>query len=93
MSITKKEVAHVANLARLELSEQELEKYSKEIDKILTWIDQLSEVDTSDVKHEDHTPVLLMHADVVTEENMQSAVLANAPEKEYGYFSVKKVIE
>ncbi len=49
MAISKKEVQHVALLARLDLSEQELEKFTGELSKILEFVSQLDKVDTTDV--------------------------------------------
>lgn len=50
MKISKKEIDHIAHLARLELSEDELKKYSQELSTILDYIGMLNEVDTKDVE-------------------------------------------
>ena len=47
MKLTKEEIQHIANLARLDLSNKELETYGSQLSDILTYIDQLKEVDTS----------------------------------------------
>lgn len=50
MKLTKKEVDHIANLARLELTEVELKKYSEQLSKILGYIELLNEVDTTNIE-------------------------------------------
>lgn len=49
MSITKKDVQHLANLVRLDLSEAEIEKYQKQLAEVLNYVDQLRKVQTKDV--------------------------------------------
>jgi len=48
--ITKKQVEHIANLARLKFSEKEKEKFSKELSQILDFVEKLNEVDTSKIE-------------------------------------------
>ena len=50
MKITKKEVRYIARLANLELSEEAITQYSKDMEEILTYVDKLNELDTSDVE-------------------------------------------
>ncbi len=50
MKLSKKEIQHIADLARLELTEAELKKYGSQLSDILSYIDQLKEVDTTDVE-------------------------------------------
>ena len=50
MKLTKGEIKHIADLARLELTEAELKKYGSQLSDILSYIDQLKEVDTTDVE-------------------------------------------
>ena len=50
MSLTKDEVRHIAKLARLNLSDEEVEKFTKELSSILEYVDQLQEVDTKGVE-------------------------------------------
>ena len=52
--ITIKDVEHVAKLARLELTEEEKELYTKQLDDVLKYVEQMNEVDTSDVKPMSH---------------------------------------
>ena len=50
MKLSKQDIKHIANLARLELSEKELDKYGKQLSDVLGYIDQLQEVDTKGVE-------------------------------------------
>jgi aspartyl-tRNA(Asn)/glutamyl-tRNA(Gln) amidotransferase subunit C len=95
MSVTEKEVRHVAKLARLALSDAEIDRMVPELNNILGWVEQLGEVDTEGV--EPLTAVianeLRLRDDVVTDGECRDAVLANAPDSQHGFFAVPKVIE
>jgi aspartyl-tRNA(Asn)/glutamyl-tRNA(Gln) amidotransferase subunit C len=95
MSVTPEQVRHIAKLARIAMSDEELERLVPELNNILGWIEQLGEVDTEGV--EPLTAVietkLRLRADEVTDGNRREDVLANAPEAEHGFFAVPKVIE
>ena len=98
MKITEKEVRYVADLANLKLTDPEIERLSRDLDEILTHIDTLSEVDTSNV--EPMTQVLYdadetatLRDDVERPPLGNEAALANAPMAGVGYFKVPKVIE
>tara|TARA_B100000131_G_C18089327_1_gene601528 strand:- start:42 stop:329 length:288 start_codon:yes stop_codon:yes gene_type:complete len=95
MSIDKKIVSNVADLAKLKLNDSDLETISKELSNVLTWIESLNEVDTSSVE-----PIaniigqkLSFREDEVTDGNYQEKILKNAPEKSSGFFVVPKVVE
>ena len=95
MSVDAKTVQKVASLARIAISEADAERLAPELNNILGWIEQLSEVDTSSV--EPMTAVipntLRLRDDVVTEGGQRDAILANAPQGEHGFFTVPKVVE
>lgn len=95
MSITPEQVRHIANLARIAMTDEELERFVPELNNILGWVEQLGEVDTSSV--EPLTAVvdqkLRLRDDEVTDGNRRDDILANAPEAEHGFFAVPKVIE
>ena len=93
--ITKKEVEYVARLARLRLTEEEKEKYTKQLADILKYINKLSELDTEKVEPTFHVLQLsnVFRDDKVKPSLKQEEILTNAPEVEYGHFKVKKVIE
>jgi len=100
MSIDRVTVAKIVSLARIRMSDEELDRMEPELNGILQWVEQLGEVDTSDVAP--MTAVipntLRLRADVVdadpkTGGNRCDDVLANAPVAEHGFFGVPKVIE
>ena len=95
MSVNGEQVRHVARLARIAMSDSEIEKLVPEFNNILTWVEQLGEVDTDGV--EPLTAViankLRLRADVVNDGDCREAVLSNAPEAKHGFFAVPKVIE
>lgn len=95
MALDKATVARIATLARIRLAENELEPMAAELSGILDWIEQLKEVDTTDV-----APMasvadmrLPMRDDVVTDGGRRNAALGNAPKTEKGFFTVPKVVE
>ncbi len=95
MSLDKATVAHIAKLARIEVSDSDLEALSGELSSILQWIEQLSEVDTEGV-----TPMtsavemsLRRRRDEVNDGGYRDKILANAPADTDGFFVVPKVLE
>ena len=95
MKIDKKTVEKMAHLARLELSEQEEGKMVEDLSKILNWMDQLKELDTSNVQPLTHMSeeVNVFREDVVKNELAREKGLKNAPSQNGEYFQVPKVIE
>ena len=100
MSVDKTTVAKIASLARIKMNDDELERMAPELSQILDWVEQLGEVDTSQV--EPMTAVIpnalrlrddVVDADPLTGGGKREAVLANAPAAEHGFFGVPKVIE
>jgi len=95
MSVDKHIVRHIAKLARIAVSDDEVAALAPELSNILGWIEQLQEVDVAGV--EPMTAVipnrLRLRDDVVTEGGIQADVLRNAPAAEHGFFAVPKVIE
>lgn len=96
MSLTQENIKKIANLARLKMSDDEINKYCGELNKIFSWIDMLNEVNTSDIEplrcvnNHHSTPT---RSDVVSDGEQQMEVLANTKDSKYGYFVVPKVIE
>ncbi|HYI42977.1 MAG TPA: Asp-tRNA(Asn)/Glu-tRNA(Gln) amidotransferase subunit GatC [Sphingomicrobium sp.] len=95
MSVNTDQVRHIARLARIKMSDAEIEALAPELNNILGWIEQLSEVDTDGVE-----PLiavidnkLRLRDDVVSDGDCRDEVLANAPGAEHGFFAVPKVIE
>jgi len=95
MKLSRDEVLHVAALARLELSEQEIESLRQDLSSILTYVEKLSKLDTSAVPPTSH--VVAMEApyrdDEVTNAPDPEAALANAPRRDGNFFVVPAIIE
>ena len=99
MKISREDVLHVAELAHLELTEQELETYLRQLDSILTYIEKLNELDTSKVE-----PMAQVLAAAAGENpslredepkpcGIAEEVLSRAPDPSPPYFRVPRVIE
>ena len=95
MSIDAATVRKVARLARLHVDEARVEGLARELSGILTWIEQLQEVDTDGVEPMASTEAvsLPMREDVVTEGGDPARILANAPRQDRNFFVVPKVVE
>ena len=95
MSVSPEQVRHIARLARLAMSDDEIARLAPELNAIIGWVEQLGEVDTDGV--EPLTAVidqqLRLRDDVVEDGDCRDAVLANAPDAQHGFFAVPKVIE
>jgi aspartyl-tRNA(Asn)/glutamyl-tRNA(Gln) amidotransferase subunit C len=95
MSVSPEQVRHIAKLARIGMTDAEIDALVPELNNILGWIEQLGEVDTDGV--EPLTAVidqkLRLRDDVVDDGNIRDQILANAPEAQHGFFAVPKVIE
>ena len=95
MSVDTATVRHIAKLARIAVSDAEVEALVPELNNILGWIEQLQEVDVTGI--EPMTAVipntLRLREDVVTDGGIRERILANAPVAEHGFFAVPKVIE
>lgn len=93
--ITKEEVGHVAHLARLHINEEEQEKFTSQLNDILTYIDKLNQVNTSDIPPTTHAISLnnAFRNDVVKESLDRDLAVANAPDEKGNCFRVPKVIE
>lgn len=95
MAIDTETVKRVAFLSRLKIDDAKIEATEKEFNKILSWIEELNEVNTDNVEPliSVNDTTLRLRDDEITDGNYQKAVLKNAPDKEYDYFAVPKVVE
>lgn len=97
MGISKDEIKHIADLARLELSSDELRKYGDQLSQILSYINQLQEVDVNNIEPTAQVTGLL---NVIREDEPVGwdrkeieTALSQAPETESGQIKVKRVLE
>jgi aspartyl-tRNA(Asn)/glutamyl-tRNA(Gln) amidotransferase subunit C len=95
MSLTPEEVKKIAHLARLNLSESEIALYTPQLSKILHFIEQLSQADTSHVEALAHPLDISqrLRPDNITELDLRNKYQAIAPKVEIGLYLVPKVIE
>lgn len=95
MSVDTETVRHIAKLARIAMSDADIDALVPELNNILGWVEQLSAVETEGVE-----PLatvvdlkLRLRDDVIDDGNVREKVLANAPDAQHGFFAVPKVIE
>lgn len=95
MAVDREEVLHIAKLARLRLTDAEVEAFGAQLSNILDYVDQLDELDTSGIEPTTHAVPLVMQLrpDVVEARLSREQVLANAPDTDDGHFRVPKVVE
>ena len=95
MKLGREEVMHIALLARLGLTEEDLEKFSGQLSHILETFEVLQQVDTNDVPPTAYPIPLenVVREDEAAPSLPQSEILANAPRQEEGSFQIKAVLE
>jgi aspartyl-tRNA(Asn)/glutamyl-tRNA(Gln) amidotransferase subunit C len=95
MALDKATVARIATLARIRLSDDELEPLAAELSTIIGFVEQLDEVNTDGVAPMSSVAAMAlpMRDDKVTDGNDSTAILANAPSRARGFFAVPKVVE
>jgi aspartyl-tRNA(Asn)/glutamyl-tRNA(Gln) amidotransferase subunit C len=93
--ISREDVAHVAELARLELSAAEEEQFIAQLNSILIYMEKLRELDTVDVEPTSHVLPLvnILREDEVQPSLDRAQVLRNAPEESHFFFKVPRIIE
>jgi aspartyl-tRNA(Asn)/glutamyl-tRNA(Gln) amidotransferase subunit C len=94
MEITDEMVGHLAHLARLEFKGQEKEEIKKDLNRIISFVEKLNELETEDVE-----PLIymtdefnVMREDELRQDISQQEALKNAPKKDSDYFKVPKVV-
>ncbi len=95
MAITREEVLHIARLARLALSEEEIELFTEQLGKILDYMAKLNELDVAGIPPTAHAIEVtnVMRDDVVMGDDMREDILANAPERQGDCFRVPRILE
>lgn len=95
MKLTKEEVGHIANLARLRLTDEEADKYSEQLSGILEYAGQLSAVDTAGVEPTSQVTGLtnVTREDEVIESGISEELVACAPTHQDGYVVIPKIFE
>ena len=95
MSVDNATVRRIAHLARIAVAEDEVEHLRGELNAMLAFVEQLSEVDVSGVEPMTSVTPMAMkkREDAVTDGQIAEQIVANAPETDDNYFLVPKVIE
>ena len=95
MKVDEATVRHVARLARIKVSEQEATRLKNDLSGILDWVEQLGEVDTSNVEPMTRVESMALprRADKITDGGYAEAIVQNAPVSEDHFFMVPKVVE
>lgn len=95
MRLSREQVEHVALLARLELSEEEKERYTHELNQILEHFEALQKLDTDNVPPTSHAIPMtnVLREDAVRPSLPREEVLQNAPDAAEGCFRVPRVVE
>ena len=94
MSVSKDDVKKIAELARLEFNEKEIENYTSEMNQILEYVEKLKELNTENIKPLSH-PIEnsnIFREDVLKESTQREEALKNAPDASTEHFKVPKVI-
>lgn len=95
MAITANEVKHVASLAKLEFTDEELQKFTGQMDEIINMVEQLGEVDTTDVPVTSTVTeeVNVMREDVAVKGTDRTLLMKNVPEEKDGLIKVPAIID
>ena len=94
MQVSKEEILHIANLAKLELKESEVEQYLKNLDDILDFADIINKAQTDDldITIGANEAKNVFRKDEIKVFEDREALLQNAPEKENNMFKVPKIL-
>ena len=94
MSLSEKDVQYVAKLARLEVADAEVAKYTQQLANILEYVEQLNKLDTSKIEPMTHVLDLknVFRPDELRPSLTQGEVLSNGPEIQSGHFKVPKIM-
>lgn len=95
MSVSKEEVRHIADLAKLKLNDEEVTKYTKDLSNIVDYANELANIDISGIKPTNHILNVsnVFREDMVQKSYAREEILKNAPTKAGGCISVPRVVE
>jgi len=95
MKLTIDQVKHIANLARLAISDEEAEQYQHQLSDILDYVDQLQVIDTAGVEPTSQVTDLtnIMRGDEVESSGIDQQLIATAPNHDEGYIVIPKVFK
>ncbi len=93
--ISKEEVKHIASLAKLRFSEEEIDEFTHKFSEVLTYVEKLNELDTENIEptYQVYDYIQKLREDEVKEGLSREEILQNAIEEQYGYFKLLKIVE
>lgn len=93
--IAKSEIEHVANLSKLKFNDEEIEDLIEEFSELDKYMEKLQEVDTENVEvtSQVNSNIQFMKEDKIEESFSNEKALLNAPDKQYGYFKLPKILD
>ena len=95
MMLSREEVIHIANLARIKLTEEEIEKFQKELSLILDYMEKLKKIDTTDISSRTSATFLYNVArkdEIIHDSAVAGELLKEIPEIHEGYVKVKTIL-
>jgi aspartyl-tRNA(Asn)/glutamyl-tRNA(Gln) amidotransferase subunit C len=94
-TVNKNDVSYIANLAKLNIEKENVEKFTEEFNNIIDYINKLSEVNTENVEPTSHVLEMfnVLREDTVASSLDEEEVFKNAPNKEKGHFKVPRIVE
>ncbi|MBU1101449.1 MAG: Asp-tRNA(Asn)/Glu-tRNA(Gln) amidotransferase subunit GatC [Bacteroidetes bacterium] len=94
MSLSKKDIEHIAKLAKLKFTDEEMAKMEPQLNSVLEYMDKLSELDTDNVEPLSHPVenINVFRDDILKDSISTEDALRNAPKRDENYFKVPKVI-
>lgn len=93
--ISKDQVEHMAEICKLKFSEEEIEDFTKKFSSVVEYVEKLDELDIEGVEptYQVNSHTQKFREDTVKEGLTREEVLQNAPEEQYGYFKILKIVE
>lgn len=93
--ISKEEVRHIASLAKLKFSEEEIDEFANKFSEVLTYVEKLNEVNTENIEptYQVYDYNQRLREDEIKEGLSREEILQNAIEEQYGYFKLLKIVE
>jgi aspartyl-tRNA(Asn)/glutamyl-tRNA(Gln) amidotransferase subunit C len=94
MSLSQEEVKKIAKLCRIELSEDEVEKYQKELSQVLGYVEELNQVNTEGIEPISQVTGLqnVLREDRAEQSDLREKIIANFPDSKDGYLKIKNIL-
>lgn len=95
MSVNESDINKIAKLAKLSIPDEEKPNITRQVNSIVSWVEQLSQVNTDniDIVTNVHDIAMPMMQDIVSDGDIAKDILKNAPKSQYDYFATPKVID